>query len=120
MKKVLIIDDDSNVSELLKTRLESQGYETSVATDGVEGYVKAKSLKPDLIILDVSMPNLDGYSLFQEIRWDPEIKFIPVLVLTGRREVEDIFKESRIIKFMTKPFDSKELLENVAYCLNEN
>src|ERR1700722_12343358 len=114
MKKILVVDDDPNICEILKMRLESSGYEVTTASNGVLAFVKASEEKPDLIILDVSMPTMDGLKFVQATRWKTEMKDIPILILTARANTKEIFDALGIANFMTKPYDSKELLGKVA------
>jgi DNA-binding response OmpR family regulator len=114
MKKILVVDDDPNICELLKIRLESNGYEVTTATNGVVAYVKANEEKPDLIILDVSMPTMDGLKFVQATRWQTEMKDIPILILTALSGTQEAFKTFGIDQFLSKPFDSDHLLEKVA------
>lgn len=114
MKKILIVDDDWNIGELLELRLKANGYETAFASNGVEAFARVQDEKPDLIILDAAMPVMDGYVFIQEKRWRPEIKHIPVLVLTAHTHTKDLFATINVSSFLTKPFQSKELLEKVS------
>ena len=115
MKKILVVDDDPNISELIEIRLVSNGYEVIKAANRVEAFVKASDENPNLIILDVSMPTMDGLEFVKATRW-MEIKNIPILILTARRNVKEMFQRLGITNFMEKPFDSKLLLEKIAQC----
>jgi len=81
--RVLVVDDDFDFVESLKMMLENQSYEVITAYDGVEGLKKAKEESPDLIILDVMMPNKDGYAVCHELKADPKYNAIPILLLTA-------------------------------------
>ena len=113
--KILIIDDEDELIKLEKKRLEKNHYDVITASDGVEGIAKAREFKPDLIVLDVMMPNLDGYSFVQELKRDPEIHSIPILVVSAREQLKDIFAIEGIIKdhYLVKPFDGEALIEKV-------
>src|ERR1700735_1580120 len=115
MKKILVVDDDPNICENLKLRLESSGYTVSTASNGVVAFVKASEEKPDLIILDVSMPTMDGLKFVQATRW--EMEDIPILILTARVNTKEIFDSLGVDHFLPKPYDSKELLGMVAECV---
>jgi len=117
MKKILVVDDDPHICENLKLRLESNGYAVSTASNGVVAFVKASEEKPDLIILDVAMPTMDGLKFVQSTRWKEEMKDIPILILTARVNTKDIFDTLGIEHFLAKPYDAKELLEKVALCV---
>ncbi len=118
MKKILVVDDDPNICELLEMRLGANGYEVLKAFNGVEAFVKASDEKPDLIVLDVSMPTMDGLKFVQETRWR-EIKDIPILILSARTNTKNIFDELGFKNFLNKPFDSKELLQKIANIFNQ-
>jgi len=117
MERILVVDDDENVRELLKSRLKAGGYHVTMADNGLEAISMMKKRSPDLIIMDVYMPNLDGLSLFQEIQSNDELRDIPVLVLSGTKSMRELFAPSRIARFMSKPFDPKELLATVKECV---
>ena len=117
MKKILVVDDDPGICELLESRLNTNGYEVIKSSNGVEAFVKAKDEKPDLIILDAAMPVMDGYQFVKETRWQAEIKDIPILILTARMNTKEMFDAIGIAHFLTKPFDSKKLLGMVAECV---
>jgi CheY-like chemotaxis protein len=82
-KKVLVIDDEPDVVTYLETLLQDHGYQTVSARDGEEGLTMARSEKPDLICLDISMPEKSGVRLYREVRGDPELESVPVVVVTG-------------------------------------
>jgi len=117
MKKILVIDDDKELLKLIQLRLEKGGYKVECANDGLEGIAKIDDFHPDLVILDVMMPHLDGYSLLQEMKFDLDLRQIPILVLSGRQDLKDIFDHMGKVEFVPKPFDSKELLGTVKECL---
>ena len=82
-KKILVIDDEPDMVTFLSTLLEDCGYEIITASDGEEGFAKVKSEKPDLISLDLLMPNKTGIKMFRELRKDPELGSTPVVMVTG-------------------------------------
>ena len=82
-KKVLIVDDELDVRIYVRTLFETSGYTPIVTRNGREGLDKAKELSPDLIILDVMMPEVGGVTMYRELKTDPELKHIPVIMLTG-------------------------------------
>jgi len=116
MKKILVVDDDPNICKLLEIRLEANGYDVIQASNGVEAFVKASEEKPDLIILDVFMPTMDGLKFVKATRW-LEMKDIPILILTARMNTKEMFDTFGIAGFLTKPFDPEELLGKVAECI---
>ncbi len=113
--KILIVDDAVDTVELLKKRLRFEGYDTAEAYDGEEGLKLVAGYNPDLIILDVMMPKLDGYEVCQRLKSDENTKYIPVLMLTAKSEVEDKVKGLDIgaDQYLAKPFNYKELSARV-------
>src|SRR5262245_41773499 len=117
MERILIVDDDDNIRTLLKSRLTANGYLVQLTDNGLEAFKMIKKGRPDLIIMDVFVPHLDGLSLFQELQDDEELKNIPVLVISGTKSMREIFQPSRTAKFMAKPFEAKDLLAVVKDCI---
>ncbi len=111
-KRILIVDDEPNVCELMSETLKNAGYETFTAGGGYEGLEKASSMKPDLILLDVTMPILDGWQVLERLRRTSEIQNIPVVMLTARAETESVFRsrEFKVLDYFFKPVDMEELL----------
>lgn len=109
--KILIVDDAVDTVELLEKRFRSEGYDTEKAFNGEEGLQKVKEYNPDLIVLDVMMPKLDGYQVCHRLKTDEKTKYIPVLMLTAKGEVENKVKGLEIgaDDYLAKPFDYKEL-----------
>lgn len=112
-KKILVIDDDPDLSYLLKARLEANKFEVITAYDGTEGLEKTKSEKPDLIILDILMPEKDGYVFVKELKSEEDIKDIPVIVISGKDTLKILFEKEGITDYLVKPLDIKELLEKI-------
>ncbi len=114
-KKILIVDDDEAVLQLLNTRLISVGYETVMASDGEEGLKKARKELPDLILLDVMMPNLDGYQFSLLLKADERFKKTPIIMLTSLSQHMDAITGRALgaVEYVTKPFDSVKLLETI-------
>ena len=115
MTKILIIDDDSAINELIKINLELQGYEVSQAFNGIEGFAKAKQEEPALIVLDVMMPEVDGYTVAQRIRQCAEIADTPIIMLTALSQLNDKVNGFNIgvDDYLTKPFEIDELIVRV-------
>lgn len=92
MSKILLIEDDQILAKLYQTKFQKEGFEIDLAFDGQEGVAHAKTFKPDLIILDLIMPRVDGFSFLQKIKSDPDLnsKNIPVLVLSNLGQENDI------------------------------
>ena len=113
--KILIVDDAVDTVELLKKRFRSEGYDTAEAYDGEEALKKVEEYNPDLVVLDVMMPKLDGYQVCQRLKVNENTKYIPVLMLTAKGEVENKVKGFEIgaDDYLAKPFDYKELSARV-------
>lgn len=121
MAKILIIDDDADIVESMRVVLESKNYDVVSASSGQEGLDKAKQENPDLIILDVMMPNMDGFEMSRAIKGDPEHKNIPILMLTAIKEKSglDFKKEAGdttwlpVDDYCEKPLDPQELIAKI-------
>ena len=111
-KKVLIVEDDNNIAELLHLYLEKEGFETQVARDGGKGVELFRSFQPDLVLLDIMLPVMDGWSVLKKIR---ESGKTPVIMLTAKGELEDRVTglESGADDYIVKPFEMKELLARI-------
>ncbi len=109
--KILIIDDTIDTVDLLRKRLQADGYETGEAYDGIEGLKKIKSFGPDLVVLDVMMPKLDGFEVCSRLKEDDSTRHIPILLLTAKSEIPDKVKglDTGADGYITKPFDYKEV-----------
>lgn len=115
MAKILIIDDSKLIAEFGKSILTGKGFEISYAPDGLIGLKKAKVEKPDLILLDIVMPGLDGYKVCEKLKADPDTKNLPVIMLTSKGEPADKIKGLGLgaVDYITKPFDAGELIARV-------
>ncbi len=110
MAKILVVDDEKDVVELLKFLLEKDGHQVSTAYNGREAIDVIPSAKPDLILLDVMMPEMDGYTVQTLLLNNPETKNIPLIILTAKGQLKDVFAVSTNVKaYMEKPFDPKAL-----------
>jgi two-component system, OmpR family, alkaline phosphatase synthesis response regulator PhoP len=111
-KRVLIADDEEDIVETVKFNLELENIECIVAYDGEEAFLKAKKESPDLIILDVMMPKINGYKVCRLLKFDEMYKNIPIIMLTARAQKQDmeIGEETGADKYMTKPFDMDSLV----------
>jgi len=118
--KILIVDDAEDTVELLRKRFRAEGYDTSEAFNGEEALNMVPEYDPDLIVLDVMMPKIDGYEVCQRLKADEKTKYIPVLMLTAKGEVEHKVKGLNIgaDDYMGKPFDYKELSARVRSLLS--
>lgn len=111
MNKILVIDDDKAINELVKINLELIGYKVIQALDGIKGFALVKQELPNLVVLDVMMPEVDGYTVAQRIRQNPETKNIPILMLTALSQIDDKVKgfDIGVDDYLTKPFEMEEL-----------
>ncbi len=118
--KILIVDDATDTVELLRKRFHSEGYDTAEAFNGEEGLRKVAEYNPDLVVLDVMMPIMDGYEVCQRLKADEKTKYIPILMLTAKGEVEHKVRGLNIgaDDYMAKPFDYKELSARVRSLLS--
>ena len=112
-KKIAVIDDEPTSVELLKNNLKKKEYEVTTAIDGVEGFMMVQDSKPDLIILDVHMPNVDGYMLVRDIKGVEELKDTPIIIVTGDETLEERFKKLGIQDYFTKPYDMAKMLARI-------
>ena len=114
-KKILIVEDEADLVEMMKLRLEATGYEVIAAYDGQEGLDKARSENPDLIILDLMLPKIDGYKVCRMLKFDENYKKIPILIFTARVQEGDkkMGMEVGADAYLTKPFEPKVLLEKI-------
>ena len=128
-KKILVLDDEANVVTYLETLLRDNGYDTVSAANGLEGMEKVRSEKPDLITLDISMPEESGVRFYRDLKEDPDLAQIPVVIVTGVTgygyKPEDFQKFISSRKrvpppdgFVAKPIDRDELLKEVSGLLS--
>ena len=114
-KKILVIDDEEDIVKTISFRLNSLGYEVITAENGFDGFEKAQREKPNLILLDVMMPEIDGFEVLRRLRSDQATKYTPVIMLTGKGESESLFKAYNLgsTDYIIKPFKMQELLDSV-------
>ena len=114
-KKILAVDDEKHIVRLVQVNLERAGYEVVTAFDGKEALDKVRDENPDLVVLDVMMPYMDGFEVLQTLRRNPETRDIPVIMLTAKAQDQDVFKgwQSGVDCYLTKPFNPMELLSFV-------
>jgi len=111
-KKILVVDDERQIVKLVEINLHKAGYDVVQAYDGVEALEKVASEKPDMIVLDVMMPRMNGFDVLKRLQADPATEHIPVIMLTAKAQDADIFAgwQSGVSSYLTKPFNPKELL----------
>lgn len=117
-KKILIVDDEVMLVDLLTLRLEDNGYDVATANDGFEGLSVAGQTHPDLIILDIFMEGMDGYTMLKEIRKNDQMKDTKVIMLTASGKKRELFEKEGISDYITKPFDTEDFLLRVDKVLN--
>jgi CheY-like chemotaxis protein len=115
MKRILICDDDPAILRVLQVNLEVEGYTTLLAHHGEEALEVAAKENPDLIILDIMMPRLDGYQTCERLKADDSLKDIPVVFLSAKAQQSDIEKGKTygVADYLTKPFDPDVLVETI-------
>ncbi len=114
IKKVLVVDDEPDTLELVKLVLESGGFETVLAANGMEALDKVGKAKPDLILLDIMMPDMDGWDVFRKIK--EKYPVIPIAILTAKAQNIDKLLGLHVLKaddYITKPFGKNELINKV-------
>jgi len=113
--KILVVDDEPEITEIVETFLIEAGYKVAVQNSSVEAVEKARKFKPDVILLDIMMPGMDGYAICQELKKDSEFASVPIIFLTGKDRNDDMgrsFKSGGDM-FIKKPFSCERLLEIV-------
>ena len=112
LEKVLIVDDDKNICDLLRVYLEKEGYSTIISNEGNEAMVKFNSLTPDIVLLDIMLPGMDGWQICKEIR---KASDTPIIMLTAKSEIFDkvLGLELGADDYIVKPFDTKEVLARI-------
>ena len=111
-KKILVVEDDKNIAELLRLYLEKEGFEIEIASDGGQGIMKFESFAPDLVLLDIMLPVIDGWGVCKEIR---AVSKTPIIMLTAKNETVDKVSglEMGADDYITKPFEMKELIARI-------
>lgn len=111
-KKILAVDDEKHIVRLIQVNLERAGYQVVTAFDGVEALKKVQEENPDLVVLDVMMPQMDGFETLKNLKANPQTRDIPVIMLTAKAQDADVFRgwQSGVDCYLTKPFNPLELL----------
>jgi DNA-binding response OmpR family regulator len=119
--KILLVDDEVDLVETVRFSLEAEGYQVLVSFNGEDALNKARTEKPDLILLDLMLPKLDGYKVCRLLKFDERYKHIPILMLTAKTQEKDkiLGKETGANAYITKPFDMDELMEQIRGYLNK-
>ncbi|MFA5839429.1 MAG: response regulator [Candidatus Margulisiibacteriota bacterium] len=118
--KILIIEDDKDMANAIKMRLEANNYEVLVENDGMEGLNRARNEKPDLLILDVMLPKIDGFNICRMLKFDEKYKKLLVIILSAKVQQTDIDRGGEVgaDAYMAKPFKSEELLAKIEELLH--
>ncbi len=119
-KKIMAVDDERHIVRLIQVNLERAGYQVVTAFDGPAALKKADSEKPDLIVLDVMMPKMDGFEVLKRLQANPETREIPIIMLTAKAQDADVFRgwSSGVSAYLTKPFNPLELITFVKRILS--
>jgi len=122
MKKILVVDDEKDILDFVRRLLTRGGFKVITSSDGKEGLEKVYSEAPDLMILDINMPVMDGWEVCRKIRGDPLYKHLPIIMLTVRRTKVDQLRGLDLggDEYITKPFYPKELLARVKTVLQRS
>ncbi len=118
-KRIMVIDDDANIRSVLKYRLEKEGYSVLLSGDGLDAVERSRLERPDLIILDLALPRLDGFGFLKRLRGEAETRDIPVIVLTAYKYEENRIRSLELgaVEFVPKPFSLRELVADVGRIL---
>ncbi len=111
-KKILVVDDERQIVKLVEINLKKAGYNVICAYDGVEALEKVESEKPDMLVLDVMMPRMNGFDVLKRLQANPDTEHIPIIMLTAKAQDADIFTgwQAGVSSYLTKPFNPRELL----------
>jgi len=120
-KRILVVDDEVDLVETVRFSLELEGYDVLVADNGEEALNQARKENPDLILLDLMLPKLDGYKVCRLLKFDERYKHIPILMLTAKIQEKDkaTGMETGANEYITKPFEMDELMKKVKGYLNK-
>ena len=120
-RKILIVEDEPELREFLKMRLEANGYDVVGAADGKEGFEKAHGEKPDLILLDLMLPKIDGYWVCNLLKHDKRHEHIPIIIITAKSGEENVklAMDCGADAYMVKPFEIQKLLAKIASLLKK-
>jgi DNA-binding response OmpR family regulator len=119
--RVLLVDDEPDLIRVLQFGLQAAGYVVECASDGQEGLKKARESKPDIILLDLMLPKLDGYKICRLLKFDDRFKHIPIIILSARTQEGDqaLALEMGANRFIAKPYDFTEILSHMEALLKE-
>ena len=120
--KILLVDDEPSIIKMVGKRLEVGGFEVLTASDGFDGLQKAQNEKPDLVILDLMLPKMDGYKVCMMLKRDTRYQKIPIILFTARAQTQDekLGMECGANAYMKKPFKAQELLDQINVLLKQS
>ncbi|MBP9853980.1 MAG: response regulator [Candidatus Omnitrophica bacterium] len=114
VKKILVVDDDPGTLKLVGALLKSKNFDVLFAEDGLDALVKIQNENPDLVVLDVMLPEINGYDICYQLRFNKAFKKVPIILMTTRdQEMSDKIGQKSNIEYMSKPINSKLLFENL-------
>ncbi len=121
-KKVLIIDDEKLILKATQLVLNSYGYEVATSVDGEDGLKKARSYSPDVVLLDIMMPGMDGWQTLRRMKSDPQTADIPVIIFTAKEYFRgrELSRQAGAAEYISKPFEAEDLIETIDQILNKN
>jgi two-component system alkaline phosphatase synthesis response regulator PhoP/two-component system response regulator VicR len=119
-KKIMAVDDERHIVRLIQVNLERSGFQVITAFDGPDALKKVETDRPDVIVLDVMMPKMDGFEVLKRLQANPETRNIPVIMLTAKAQDADVFRgwSSGVSAYLTKPFNPLELITFVKRILS--
>jgi DNA-binding response OmpR family regulator len=123
MKRILVVEDEKNILNFVATALEREGYEAITASNGQEGLAKFMSNKPDLVLLDRTMPVMNGPQMLEEMKQQGGINFVPIIMLTANMHAENIVENlvtCGVRDYIVKPFEIDELLKKIKKILKDS
>ena len=114
-QKILVVDDEQNIVDLLSIVLKGEGYDVNTAVDGLEALRKIRDSKPDLVILDINMPQLDGWNVLSSLRASDDTRSLPVLMCTNKDLVRDVERAETLgaTGYIPKPFEINRVVEKI-------
>jgi DNA-binding response OmpR family regulator len=120
--RILIIDDEPDLLKVFRKRLEISGFQVSCLSTGVDAVKKVQEIRPNLILLDIVLPDENGYDVCYDLKSDPATSFVPIILTTAKaewkRDLEDIGRFTKADDFIAKPFESQDLIDKINRLLN--
>lgn len=122
MKTIIVVDDNRDTTEIIKTTLEAKGYSVICTHSGAELFSQLEKVKPDIIILDIMMPQMDGLEVLSQLKGAPETASMPVILLTAKVQYEDVLGGYKLGAdyYITKPFTSTQLINGINLLLEQS